>query len=118
MFLPSKHEELRNAHKAEPAMRRVCGCCTRSAEASQVGRPARVTLCYLGRCHWWAGTAQGARLMREFRGNEEAFGPHADDEDPNAPPFELEMMEAALVVATGACPTLPDSASAQHALFL
>ncbi|KAK9843496.1 hypothetical protein WJX81_005929, partial [Elliptochloris bilobata] len=42
---------------------------------------------------------EGARLMREFRGKEPPFGPHGDDED--APPFELEMMEAALVVATG-----------------
>ena len=47
-----------------------------------------------------APAVQGARLMREFRGKEPPFGPHADSED--APPFELEMLEAALMVATGA----------------
>lgn len=44
---------------------------------------------------------QGARLMRDFRGKEPPFGPH-DDSEADAPPFELEMLEAALVVATGA----------------
>lgn len=39
--------------------------------------------------------------MRDFRGKEPPFGPH-DDSEADAPPFELEMLEAALVVATGA----------------
>ena len=42
--------------------------------------------------------------MRDFRGKEPPFGPH-DDSEADAPPFELEMLEAALVVATGAPPS-------------
>ncbi len=38
----------------------------------------------------------------EFRGSEPVFGPLESEE--KTPPFELEMMEAALVVATGAAP--------------
>jgi len=55
--------------------------------------------CECGRGAW---AAQSSRLMREFRGNEPVFGLLESEE--KTPPFELEMMEAALVVATGAVP--------------
>lgn len=42
--------------------------------------------------------SEGARIMREYRSGRNALDA---DEDVNQPPFELEMVEGALLVATG-----------------